>query len=159
MTLPGWRNVAASAIFAAGLLQMVGEVCGSRALKGLGAATVIAPLPKVFCDVDGLEPFASTFTLLGERRDGTTFETQITPEKYARLEGPYNRRNAYGAALSYAPRLPDAMWRSVAHFGFRNGGRVRKELELPCDLKQLRLRIETKTRGRDDRWELQVPLE
>ena len=153
------RNAAAFVVFAIGLLQMAGEAAGSRTLKGIGAATAAAPFPKVFCDVAGLEPFASTFALVGETRRGTEFETQITPEVYARLSGPYNRRNAYGAAFSFAPRLPEAMWRSVASYGLRAGGPLRRELGVPEDTSRLRLRIATQTRGRDDVWELEVPIE
>ena len=152
------RNTAALVIFAAGLLQMAGEVCGSRTIKGLGAATVAAPLPKVFCDVAGLEPFASSFTLISETHSGAVLETPITPELYARISGPYNRRNAYGAALSFAPRLPEAMWRSVAKYALHAEGPLRSELGLPKDIRRLRLRIETRTRGRSDVWELEVPL-
>ena len=153
------RDIAACVVLTVGLLQMVGEACGSRVLKGLGAATVAAPLPKVFCDVAGLEPFASTFTLVGETRSGASFETRITPELYARLSGPYNRRNAYGAAFSFAPRLPDGMWRSVAQHGLREGGSLRDELQLPHDVTCVRLRVETRTRGRSERWEFEVPIE
>ena len=152
------RNAAACVLFSIGLLQMAGEACGSRTLKGLGAATAAAPLPKVFCDVAGLEPFASTFTLVGETRGGEAFEIAITPEVYARLSGPYNRRNAYGAALSFAPRLPEGLWRSVARHGLREGGPLRRELGLPKDTALLRVRIATQTRGRDDEWDLEVPL-
>lgn len=152
------RNAAAFVLFTIGLLQMAGEACGSRTLKGLGAATAAAPLPKVFCDVAGLEPFASAFTLVGETRSGRVFEIPITPEIYARLSGPYNRRNAYGAALSFAPRLPENLWRSVARHGLREGGPLRRELGLPDDTSRLRVRIATQTRGRDDVWDLEVPL-
>ena len=153
------RNAAAFVILAIGLVQIAGEVFGSRALRGIGAATAAAPFPKVFCDVGGLEAFASTFTLSGETRGGTAFETQITPELYARLAGPYNRRNAYGAALSFAPRLPEAMWRSVAQHGLRASGPLRREFVLPEDAMRMRIRIETQTRGRADVWEFEVPLE
>lgn len=153
------RNAAAFVILAIGLLQMAGEACGSRALKGLGAATVAAPFPKVFCDMAGMEPFASTFMLIGETRRGTVFETRITPELYARLFGPYNRRNAYGAALSFAPRLPEAMWHSVARHGLREDGPLRRELGLPEDTSRLFVRIATQTRGRDDVWNLEAPIE
>ena len=153
------RNAAAVVILAIGLLQIAGEVFRSRTLRGIGAATTAAPFPKVFCDVAGLEAFASTFTLSGETRGGAAFETQITPELYARLAGPYNRRNAYGAALSFAPRLPEPMWRSVAQYGLREGGPLRRELGLPEDVARMRIRIETQTRGRADVWEFEVPLE
>ena len=152
------RNAAAFALIGVGLSQMAGEACGSRALRGLGAALAAAPSPKVFCDVAGLEGFASTFTLIGQTRSGVLFEKQITPEVYSRLRGSYNRRNGYGAALSFAPRLPEPMWRSVAHYGLGDGGPLRSELELPDHLEWLRVRIATQTRGRGDVWEIEAPL-
>lgn len=157
MTSPTLRNMAASVLLVLGLLQIIGEVFGSPPLKGLGAATAAAPFPKVFCDIKGLEGFASTFTLIGKTRSGTAFETRITPELYANLRGSYNRRNAYGAALSFAPRLPEAMWRSVANYALGANGRLRAELGLPSDTVDLRIRIATKTRGRDEVWEIDVP--
>ena len=159
MTSSARRNLAAVVILAIGLLQMAGEVCGSRTLRGIGAATVAAPSPKVFCDVAGLEAFASTFTLRGETHGGVAFEQRITPELYAGLGGPYNRRNAYGAALSFAPRLPEPIWHSVARYGLREGGPLRRELGLPEDIARVHVRIQTQTRGRDDVWEFEVPLE
>lgn len=153
------RNIATAALLVLGLSQMIGEVCGSRELRGLGAATAAAPFPKVFCDMGGLEGFASTFTLIGRTSSGTRFETKITPELCAGLRGSYNRRNAYGAALSFAPRLPDAMWHSVAKYGFGSNGPLRTELGLPTDTVDLRIRIATQTRGRHEVWEIEVPLQ
>ncbi len=158
MTKRTRQNIAAAFLLAIGLTTMTGEVFGNRALKGIGAASAVAPFPKVFCDLNGFEVFASTFILIGETRSGMKFEKQITPEVYAGVRGSYNLRNAYGAALSYAPRLPQPLWQSVAHDGFRAGGPLRRELEIPDDLAQLRLRITTQTRGRDDVWELELPL-
>lgn len=84
-------------------LQMVGHFANSRTLRGLGIATGIAPYPKVFCEAKGYEPFAAEFTIT----DQNDTEIPLTAERYSRLEGPYQRRNVYGAALAYAPRLPD----------------------------------------------------
>lgn len=152
------RNIAAAALLVLGLLQMIGEACGSRVMRGLGAATAAAPFPKVFCDMEGLEGFASTFTLIGKTSSGAVFETKITPELYAGLRGSYNRRNAYGAAISFAPRLPEAMWHSVANYALGANGRLRTELGLPNDIVDLRIRIATQTRGRHEVWEIEVPL-
>jgi len=49
---------------------MAGYVSGSITLRGIGAATAASPLPKVFSDVDGLETFASAFTLHYRQPDG-----------------------------------------------------------------------------------------
>ncbi len=45
----------------------------------------------------------------------------MTPEVYARLRGPYNRRNAYGAALAAGPvlatdpRTQGIFWAVLSH--------------------------------------------
>jgi hypothetical protein len=112
---------------------------------------------KVFTDADGLEPFASTFTLVIEFDSGETEQIVMTPEFYRRLKGPYNRRNAYGAALAYAPRLPRPLWESLFSYGFSEHGPLRSELQLPEKMVGTRVIIETNTRGRTDRWELTPP--
>src|SRR6187399_2887140 len=96
------RDGLAWLLFVIGLLTMAGDLLGNRAMKGLGASTAMAPCPKVFSDANGLEGFASSFTLISEAHDGALTELEITPEVYARLSGPYNLRNSYGAALSFA---------------------------------------------------------
>src|SRR5690606_6209154 len=135
---------------ALGCLPMIGYMAESRALRGIGAASAMAPFPKVFSDVDGLETFASEFTL--RWRDGSgEHALPITPELYARLAGAYNRRNVYGAALSYGPRLPDALWRAVFCYAFAAGGPLREEFGVPPDARAIAVEIRTKTRNRNDR--------
>lgn len=156
--MPRWTpftaNLAALLVTALGCTQMIGYLAGSRTLRGIGLASVAAPLPKVFSDVDGLETFASEFTLLGVDGAGEPFALPITPELYARLEGCYNRRNVYGAALSYAPRMPEALWSAVFCYGLRPGGPLHREFGLPDGARELRVEIRTKTRGRTDTWTL-----
>src|ERR1043166_2432955 len=79
---------------------MLGDVVNCLPLKGIGAASAFAPFPKGFCDNQGLEGFASNFTILADRPDGSVTRVALTPQMYARMKGPYNRRNVYGAALS-----------------------------------------------------------
>jgi len=88
-----------------GLMQMMGDLCGLPVLKGIGAATVASPAPKVFSAVRGFETYSTRFFLEWTDRDGTTRSLEITPEVYAQIAGPYNRRNVYGAALAYGPVL------------------------------------------------------
>lgn len=147
-----WRNGTALALCAVGLLQMAGDLTGLVALKGIGAASAASPFPKVFSDVRGLETFASEFTLQVETRSGDHLAIPITPQRYQRLAGPYNRRNVYGAALSYAPRLPAPLWQAVYCYGLRPDGPLRRELGVPDDAARIGVRIRTNTRGRDDTW-------
>ncbi len=151
-----WRNIAALAICVFGLTAMTGDALGIRALKGVGLASTIAPCPKVFCDTKGMEAFASTFMLRFET-NGHMAEVPLTPELYSRLEGPYNRRNVYGAALSFAPRLPEPLWRAVFDYGLKRKGPLRRELGLPDEATNVVVVIQTKTRGRNDEWALKQP--
>jgi hypothetical protein len=148
-----WRNLAALALTLLGLSQMAGYCVGNKSLRGLGAASVVAPFPRVFNDVDGHEPFAADFRLLGRDAQGAPFEIELGPERYAGLRGPYNRRNVYGAALAFAPRLPEPLWQAVWCYGLGPAGTLRKELALPVGAQGLRLQIATRTRGRTDLWE------
>ena len=147
------RNWAGVAIGAIGCLQMVGHATGSTVMRGIGAATTVAPFTKVFSDVNGFEPFASEFTLRYRDAGGTLVETGITAELGSRFGGPYNRRNAYGAALSYAPRLPASLWQPVFCHGLVTGP-LRNELGL-THATDISVTIRTKTRGRHEMWILE----
>lgn len=144
-----WRNITACALLLVGLTQMIGDLIGNRVLKGVGAATAIAPCPKVFCDMSGFEPFASTFIITVQAPNAISFP--ITPELYGRLKGPYNRRNVYGAAIAAAPFLPEAMRQSVFDYGFAPHGPLRAKLGLAQN-SRVTLTVHTNTRGRDDTW-------
>ena len=87
-----------------GVLAMVGDLVGVDPLYGLGLATHASPAPKVFTAREGLEGFSAAYTLHWEQEDGPR-HMALTPEVYAQLEGPYNRRNVYGAALAGGPFL------------------------------------------------------
>ncbi len=87
-----------------GVLAMLGDLTGQTWLYGLGMATHASPAPKVFTERDGLEGFSARYVLHWEDADGP-HALELTPEVYARLEGPYNRRNVYGAALAGGPFL------------------------------------------------------
>jgi hypothetical protein len=149
---PKFANLAALVLTLAGTLQMAGYLIDSRSLRGLGAALAVAPFPKVFSDVDGLETFASEFTLHWRDGQGHARVLPITPEVYARLGGAYNRRNVYGAALSYAPRLPEPLWQAVFCHAFGPDGPLRRDFGLPPDAHDFEVEIRTRTRGRRDQW-------
>lgn len=135
------RNRLALLVLGLGLLQMVGHFCGSREMRGLGLATGFAPYPKVFCEVDGYEAFAARFELVGKHADGSPWQGEIDPARYARLAGPYNRRNVYGAALAFAPRLPGELRDGVIARALHPDSTLRRELDIPGDVVDLRVRI------------------
>jgi hypothetical protein len=151
---PKTANFMALVLTALGCLQLVGFFLDSRPLRGVGAALVMAPFPKVFSDVDGLETFASSFELRWTDAQGA-HALPITPEFYSRLKGAYNRRNVYGAALSYGPRLPPPLWQAVFCYGFGPRGPLRREFGLGPDARGIAVLIRTNTKGRFDQWTLQ----
>jgi hypothetical protein len=104
---------------ALGLMQMAGDLTGLRALKGIAAASGASPAPKVFSAVQGLETYSTRFYLAG---------TEMTPAIYARIRGPYNRRNVYGAALAYAPVLPDELRTPVMTYALCGDAPLMREL-------------------------------
>lgn len=142
-----WRNCGAVAFLLFGLTQMAGELSGSRLLRGLGAASVVTPLPKVFCDIRGIEPFASSFAVTIDDNG----EIPITPATYGRLKGPDNRRNVYGAAIAGAPLLPDTMRQTVLAYAFAPDGPLGRELDVTGE-STVTLTVRNHSRAGDKTW-------
>ena len=88
-----------------GSIQMIGDVCHIPLLKGIGQATNASPAPKVFTSQNGYETFSKRFYFEYKDNAGETRMVEITPKNYQFLRGPYNRRNMYGATISYGPVL------------------------------------------------------
>lgn len=150
------RDAGALALLVVGLAAIAGDATGLAVLKGPALATMASPLPKVFSAVDGYETFAARFTVVAERPDGSRTVLELTPEVTRGLRGPYNRRNVYGAALAYGPKLPRPVWQAVFCYGLAPGGPLRAELGLPADAVAVTVEIESKTRGSDERWTLEA---
>lgn len=149
------RNAWSLALAGLGLLQITGYLLGLQPVRGLGACTAASPFPKVFSDVNGFETFAADFTMIYEA-DGAEVRQRITPDYYQQLRGPYWRRNVYGAALSYGPRLPRPLWETILCYGLGEDGPFGPELGVPSDAQRVRILIEARTRGREsDSWILE----
>ena len=108
-----------------GVAQMIGDVTQFVPLKAIAAATGASPAPKVFSAVQGLETYSTRFFLnLGHER------VELTPELYARIRGPYNRRNVFGAALAYGPVLPANLRDPVTSYALCGDAPLLRELKL-----------------------------
>jgi sterol desaturase/sphingolipid hydroxylase (fatty acid hydroxylase superfamily) len=134
----------AYALVTVGALAMAGEALQSSHLTGLGLITGAAPYPKVFTSRDGLEGFSSSFKVTWEEGE-TTHEQLITPEHYSALQGPYNRRNVYGAALAGGPFLSSQettrpMLEAVSQYSFCDGTLL-EELQLSSDASHIRIEV------------------
>ena len=131
-----FSGVAAGGLLVLGLLQMAGHVLHLPALAGIAAATAASPAPKVFSTVRGLETFSTRFYVAGHTSDGRELMWPITPERYAGLEGPYNRRNVFGALLAYGPVLASdprtrPLFEAVSGYAFCRGAPLLAELGIP----------------------------
>ena len=93
------------ALLVLGLAQMIADLTGVGMLRGAAAATAASPAPKVFTRVGHSEPFSARFALVVQLGDGVSQRVELTPERYAKLAGPYNRRNVFGAAIAASPEL------------------------------------------------------
>lgn len=135
------RNTMAILILAVGSLQMIGHLSGNRILRGIGIACGVAPFTKVFCESDGYEAFAASFLLSGNHPDGSRWSHDLDPALYSRLRGPYNRRNVYGAALAFAPRLPDPLRNHLLTSSLAPDSHLRRELGIPGEVENLQVTI------------------
>ncbi len=142
-------HVAAAGLLTLGLLQMAGVVLGLPNLTELGAATAASPAPTVFSTHGGLETFSPRFFIEFTDTSGRQRSIELNRTRYARIRGPYNRRNAYGAALAYGPFLAadprtEPMFRAVFHHAVCGDAPLLRELGLdPAAVKgALRIRLE-----------------
>lgn len=122
-----------------GLLQIAGDLLHLPAIKILGLALQASPAPKVFTAQNGFETYSSNFYIDWTDKENHLHSLHLTPDIYHQIQGPYNRRNAYGAALSYAPVFNSnpktvPMLDSVMQYAFCNKKPILKELGINPDL-------------------------
>jgi hypothetical protein len=130
---------------------MAGELARLPPIKAIAAATGAAPAPKVFSAVKGLETYSTRFFLEWIDQSSAAHSLELTPAVYARLRGPYNRRNVYGAVLAYGPILmtdPNArpMFDAVSRYALCGEAPLLKELGIEPNQVRGRLRIRLEPR-------------
>ncbi len=157
-------NRAALLLLLLGCSQMAGELLGLPRLRGLAAATAASPAPRVFSSARVLETFSTRFFLEWTSKSGTKNTLRLSPEIYARLEGPYNRRNVYGAALAYGPVLVSApatkpLFEAVVRYGLCGNAPLLRELGVdPASVRGPR-RVQLEPRAGSDTGDLPLLLE
>jgi len=142
-----------------GCVRMLSDLAGLAPVAAVAAASGAAPAPKVFTSSQGLETFSSRFFVEWDTRDGATQSVELTPERYARLAGPYNRRNVYGAALAYGPVLAsDPRTRPLLDDVLRSAACAEAPLlaelgiETPARVGPARIRVAPRRRPPQARW-------
>jgi hypothetical protein len=134
-----------------GLIQIIGYIFNSTLIRGLGVATASSPLPIVFTEVKGVETFACDFFLQTKDENNKRNEIKITPEMYSKISGPYNRRNVYGAAISYGPVLPKKLRDTILNYALCKNALLR-DLDLPEKTKITAIRSISKTYNKKQEW-------
>ncbi len=95
----------------------------------------------MFSSVRGLETYSTRFFVEWTDRAGAAHALLVTPEIYARLRGPYNRRNVYGAALAYGPVLPVELRDPVMRYALCGDAPLLRELGIDPEQIAGRVRI------------------
>ena len=145
---PRRRAIAIGGLALVGFAQMAGDVFHWPALRAVAAATAASPAPKVFSTVKGLETFSTRFFIEWNDATGTQHSVEITPERYAHLRGPYNRRNVYGAVLAYGPVLETdphtiSLFNEVSSYALCGNAPLLRELGIPARATEsLRIRLQ-----------------
>jgi hypothetical protein len=143
-------------LVALGTLQAFADVLAMPQLKGVMAATQVSPAMKVFTAQQGYETHAARFAITWIDTGGELQRLGIDPAIYRNVDGPYNRRNVYGAALAYGPLLRAdpklrAMQESVMNYAFCSPGSLRADLGIPRDAAELTIHVlRTKPPTRSD---------
>lgn len=144
-------TISALLLIIVGIMQLMGDLMGLPVLKVLGLVSHASPAPKVFTAQNGFETYSGNFYINWFGKDQQEHSIHLTPKNYASIRGPYNRRNAYGAALSYAPVLyaegsTRDMQQSIMRYGFCNKAPLMQELGIDPLQVEGNIRIEIKPR-------------
>jgi len=121
-------------LVAVGCIRAFANVAEMEKTSAAFAALNVSPAMKVFTAHNGYETFSPKFEIEFVSDKVRTF-VQLTPELYRKLGGPYNRRNVYGAAISYGPVLVSQentwpLFESVAKYSFCSPASLITELDL-----------------------------
>lgn len=149
---PAFRKWAIGVLALIGFAQMTGDLLHLPALKAIAAATGASAAPRVFSAVKGLETFSTRYFIEWIDRAGSSHSVEITPERYAHLRGPYNRRNVYGAVLAYGPVLVSdprtrPMFDAVSSYALCGEAPLLRELGIPPEAGKRSLQIRLQTRA------------
>jgi hypothetical protein len=131
-------TILATALCFLATVKAFADLMNLPTLSAVSAVTQAAPAMKVFTAQQGYETFSSKFEIEIEYLDGQNETLLLTPEIYAALEGPYNRRNVYGALIAYGPLLATnshtrKMWQSMWERAFCDAETVLTELGIEAD--------------------------
>ena len=156
-----FKNFMFSLLVLLGCLSTIGYIAKSDEIKGLGFASGSSPLPFVFSAYNGVETFSTTFELDITFKNGTNMIKMMDNKLYGMLDGPYNRKNVYGAIFSHGPFFdkPEMIEirQQVLYWGLCEPGILAKEFEINDDIKETIINVRSKTIGNENKlWSMIV---
>ncbi len=117
-----------------GCIRALANIAEMEKTSAIFTALNVSPAMRVFTAHNGYETFSSKFELEFINNESSK-TVRLTPELYQQLSGPYNRRNVYGAAISYGPVLVSnentvSLFSSVGKYSFCEPASLLNELKL-----------------------------
>ena len=114
-------------------IKIIATLMGWDKVVGIASMTNLTPAMKVFTAHKGYETYSSTFIIKATYADGLSEKKTVTSKIYSHLEGPYNRRNVYGALIAYGPLLAQnpktkAMYDAMTKYAFCKEPNILTEL-------------------------------
>lgn len=132
-----------------GSLSMLGTVTKLDPVKGIGFMTTASPLPLVFSKFRDVENFSSDYYMDIKFKNGEQTSFKVTPEMYERAQGPYNRRNPYGAVLAYGPMLTKPneliLRDKVMQYSACGQGSFMREIGIDQPIEHINVTVKSKT--------------
>lgn len=143
-----------------GSINSVAYLCHEDRFSGIGFAFASSPLPLVFTSYRNVETFSTMYEMDYMTIYNDTVNTkQMDSKLYSMLDGPYNRRNVYGAMFSHGLLFDNnnliKMRDEILYYGVCNPGLLIKEFGINA-IKQLNISMMSKTKDDNRRWNLQI---
>ena len=117
------RRVGLALLLALGVASVAGSALETVAplpgklLAGVGKLSLASPYPKVFCRVGDEEAFGFEHVVELRYPSGAIVRAPFDRALLEQVRGPYAYKNAHGAALAFAPRLPPRTTEAVVRHG------------------------------------------
>lgn len=146
----------AVALTAVGLMNLAGYILQVPVLSQYARVTSASPLPIVFTDIRGMEPYALDVELIALTEQGQARHYAMDRAWFSQMHGPFVRWHAYLRLISEAPMKSRAMWQSVLRYGFCRTGPLAAEAGIEEPLSGFILRLRSRTSGRPTVWDLPV---
>ncbi len=147
------RSYGLAAVTCLGLASVVGTLVEPMAprlgamIAGIGKVSLMSPFPKVFCAMGDTEPWTWEHTLTLTWADGSETAVPLDREAARRHIGPYQYRNATGAAVAYGPWLPEDTVTAALTWTACEDPSFLAVLGLPADPSPVAVRVDSNPRA------------